>query len=212
MKKIVVLVLAIALLGLFGCGAPESNWEPSEIVETFVPGEHAIYDFSEFDPTLGPGMFSVNELTERYGKPEHIWADVSNALVLGIGVNFKDVGFSLGGHTERPGVEYCEVNPKSEYEDLMPNEEGMALPLPLRFTTVVGKKIPLPRGIRIGDSLEVVRAAYPEAPYGGEIYYANRYAQLTYLYGDTHVTFFFTKGEGVLTQVRIVWPEMEETP
>jgi hypothetical protein len=60
---------------------------------------------------------------------------------------------------------------------------------------VHGGDVPLPLGIRLGDSIEEVRAAYPGAPYWGSIL-SDGSAELFYLYegeapGEYGIWYFF---------------------
>ncbi|MCL2494334.1 MAG: hypothetical protein FWE98_01585 [Oscillospiraceae bacterium] len=211
MKKIISLAFVLVLLVLCGCvNTPEQTYAP-EVFAWDKPAEDYEMSFN-YDSFMWPGQFTIYELMEHFGRPERLWADATDALSLGIGVNFDGIGFSLSGTTEQPGREYCLPDSLSDDDGLIPSVTGMALRLPLRITTVTGAQHWLPRDIRIGDSLETVLDAHPRMPHAGEVY-GNRDARLYYRHQKRWgvqygVTYFFT--EGILTEARIEWPQEAE--
>jgi hypothetical protein len=156
-KKIAALVMVIALLGMFGCGerAPEWFSPPGTTPEgETVPWPDAI-PLSELDPILGPGPFSLDELAQRFGEPAGLSASPAAGWIVTLNVSYEGFWFDLILDTDQP------------FYDIDLKQVDRALPMEVYQTTVMGGEFPMPRGIRLGDSYEAVRAAYPETPHRG---------------------------------------------
>ena len=134
------------------------------------------YPYTEFEEILQPGCISVNELAKRFGEPVKMTGElIANGFgeeggnVCGLTAEFKDVTVELWDDVNGIRLSY---NTKANAEDTTTYEEFSALAVPtgadralrleLARFTVTGKEVPLPRGIRIGDSLEKVQEAYPD--------------------------------------------------
>jgi len=98
--------------------------------------------------------------------------------------------------------------PDGEWHGYVPTEADRARDLEVYSTTVTGGALPLPRGIKIGDSQAKVRAAYPGVPYR-EAADGDGAASLFYRYGggaplEYGVTYTFEHGR--LISARVEWP------
>jgi hypothetical protein len=175
MKKFVAPALVLLLLCLFGCGgvpiAAETTVKSptTEVGGSSVPPEQVWYPYTEFDERLQPGYTSVNALAERFGEPKRLLGEAvaPDKGVLGLTAEFEGVRFELwDGYDDDTKLSYnmgADFNYSRASGTLEENDK--ALRLELAKITVAGADIPLPRGIRIGDGLEQVRAAYQEGGY-----------------------------------------------
>ena len=178
------------------------------------------YPFSEVDPLLGPGPFSVNELITRFGKPDILYGYHSERLGCDlISVVFDAVMFDLAAE---PGVSLrltTTVGPSD-----VP-EEVLDMPLQTWTASVFSGDLPLPRNLHFGDSIESVYAAYgndtgTQQTLDGELYgSAHREAQgellISFRYGESgSITYHFADdgqgGYSGLSQVTITWYQQEE--
>ena len=191
MKIFYALVLALALLGLCGCGqtpiAEETTAGQSTVEETTEettadestegpewPPKQNLYPYTEIDARLREGYYSVNELTKHFGEPIKLTGKLvaynsPDDCVCGLTAEFKDAAFELWDSVDGQRLSYnAEIDSTGTYEEfsarVVPAQADKALRLELAVITVTGRDIRLPRGIGIGDSLEKVRAAYPAAP------------------------------------------------
>ena len=145
----------------------------------------------EFDPAIGPGPLSVNELAGRFGEPR--LPGMSRALSRNptLAVVFEGVQFELIA----PETEWC-------YE---PAQADRALPMKLYSVIVSGEKFSLPHGIRIGDSMEKVRAAFSAPPYAEPETHGGG-MRLVYRYPDYDLGYTFDDGR--LTYLLVVWDHL----
>ena len=191
MKKFGAVCLCLALLCLFGCG------------QVPVP---SVYPASELDPILGPGPFTINELVECFGEPgdigifqPHTGLPYKPFLFL----KFENIEFDFFGFHYDYDLE--EVNRSRLME--------------LYRTIITDGNFPLPRGIRIGDSIEKIRTAYPDPPgretagyEDGELNlfyrYLNKEDEAKYQEGDLYYAangIYYLFHEDILTQATIAW-------
>jgi len=205
MKKFAAAAMVIALLGLCGCGksGPESI---PPITTTFevetIPWTDTI-PLSEIDPIFGPGPFSIDDLTERFG--ELVWGlslEHENGWIY-TRVNYAGFYFTLILDTDQP------------FDEIDPEQIDRMQPMDVYMTTVGIEGFPLPRGIRLNDSYEKVREAYPETPYGGWIDWDEThtisYATLFYLFegavpGECGISYYFKDDR--LEQVSFNWLDL----
>ncbi|MCL1952827.1 MAG: hypothetical protein FWF60_08380 [Oscillospiraceae bacterium] len=226
MKKFAALLLVSLLLGLSGCGgapAAEETTVPVTTTQgpTTEPGplpEHVWYPYTEFDASLRPGLYSLNELTERYGEPTQLFGEAvaPEFGVLGIDVAFEGVRFELWDSYDGTTKLSYNQGEGYDYRSGELTDADRALPLELARVTVTGGGIPLPRGIRVGDSLAQVRAAYPaggyERPEGGGLtlsynYYSKADEALCEAGGYPDLPYgvaYYFDGE-TLTQASVSW-------
>ena len=191
---------------------------PTDIEPTYAA--EPPYPFSEVDPLLGPGPFSVNELITRFGKPDILYGYHSERLGCDlISVVFDAVMFDLAAE---PGVSLrltTTVGPSD-----VP-EEVLDMPLQTWTASVFSGDLPLPRNLHFGDPIENVYAAYgndtgTQQTLDGELYgSARREAQgellISFRYGKSgSITYHFADdgqgGYSGLSQVTITWYQQEE--
>ena len=191
---------------------------PTDIEPTYAA--EPPYPFSEVDPLLGPGPFSVNELIARFGKPDILYGYHSERLGCDlISAVFDEVMFDLAAE---PGVSLrltTTVGPSD-----VP-EEVLDMPLQTWTASVFSGDLPLPRNLHFGDSIENVYAAYgndtgTQQTLDGELYgSARREAQgellISFRYGESgSITYHFADdgqgGYSGLSQVTITWYQQEE--
>lgn len=191
---------------------------PTDIEPTYAA--EPPYPFSEVDPLLGPGPFSVNELIARFAKPDILYGYHSERLGCDlISVVFDAVMFDLAAE---PGVSLrltTTVGPSG-----VP-EEVLDMPLQTWTVSVFSGDLPLPRNLHFGDPIENVYAAYgndtgTQQTLDGELYgSARREAQgellISFRYGESgSITYHFADdgqgGYSGLSQVTITWYQQEE--
>ena len=204
MKKFCLFALAILLLGLCGCG--ESTPEHFSPPGTTPDGETVPWPdtapISEINPILGPGPFSLDELAQRFGEPVELSANPATGWIVTLTACYQsdtdNIWFELILGTDQP------------WYDVDPEQVDRALPTEVYQTHVHGGDFPLPRGIRLGDSIAEVRAAYPGAPYWGSIS-GDGSAELFYRYegaapGEYGIWYYF--GNNRLNYVTVKWSDL----
>ena len=200
LQKLYFFAAVVVLLGLFGCGEsmPESEPKWFSPPETTPEGETVAWPesipLSEIDPILGPGPFSINELAERFGEPEELIVNPATGWIVTLNV----CGFELILETDQP------------YYEIDPEQIDRSLPMKVYRVQVHGNDLPLPRGIRIGDSYKEVRKAYSETPYSGGHRWDGT-AELFYRYegeapGEYGIWYNF--GGDQLSYVTIIWLDL----
>ena len=146
--------------------------EPStEIDPVFLKNEP--YSFSEVDPLFGPGPFSVNDLAETFGEPEFIGAyyvGEDDYYVEGededgyfeMWVQFKDitVSFRDKSRDQFHFILQDDPNPDVAYGVYEATDADREVRLKPQSITVFGKNWPLPRNLKIGDSINTLYEAY----------------------------------------------------
>ena len=239
MKKICALALVIAMLGLAGCWnaadeatkaditsmTTESTTEmtttqESTTEEPIVPRERVFYPYTEFEAILQPGNRSANELAKHYGEPKSITgycvANMGDCSGYELTAEFEGITFHLWDSGDSKLSYHAD-----EYDGspLVPTERDKDLQLEVYGFDVTGSNIALPRGIRIGDSRDKVREAYPDEP--AEVYenengepdlfyrYYNKREEAEYLKGNWRSApgllefpygIYFHFSDGVLTK------------
>jgi len=143
----------------------------------------------EFDPAIGPGPLSINELARRFGEPWLPAMSRSMSRSPTLAVVFDGISFELIA----PDASWC-------YE---PEQANRALPMVLHSAIV--RDFSLPRGVRIGDSMEKVRAAYSAPPYA-EPGTSNGGMRLVYREPDCDLGYTFD--DGYLTYLLVVWDHL----
>jgi len=210
LKKFAAVVMAVALMCLFGCGQTY-DWQS----ESFSPpgttpeGETAslrgyAIPISDIDPLLGPGPFTLAELAERFGEP----AELSFS---GTTISGTTVVACYQGETEKGWNNiWFELVLDRHYTqyDNDPQKIDRSLSMEVLWTHVHDGDFPLPRGIRLGDSYKKVRKAYPETPYWGGHRYTGD-ASLFYIFegaapDECGIWYEFYDGE-TLRSVSIKW-------
>ena len=137
----------------------------------------------EFDPAIGPGPISVNKLADRFGEPS----------LPGFPRHLSR-GATLVVICEGIQLELIAPDASWYYE---PELVDRALPMKLYSAIVTGGHFTLPRGIRIGDSMEKVRSAYPDPPNaepetsdgGIRLVYRHLNYDLGYTFNGGHLTY-----------------------
>ena len=208
MKKLFALLMAATLLlGLTACfGSSESATESFSPPPTSPDGETIpwldMIPISEIDPIFGPGPFSLNELAERFGEPVELTVNTATdriATLTGCYQNATDnIWFELILDTDQP------------WHEVDPEKVDRTLSMAVYQTHVHGGDFPLPRGIRLRDSYQRVRKAYPETPYSGGHGYDDT-AELFYRYegatpGEYGIWYYF--GNDRLGYVTIKWMDL----
>lgn len=166
------------------------------------------YSFSEVDPSLGPGPFSVNELSEIFGEPSWIngyYDDKNNGIgYYVISVMFKDVMFDLVANNGE------ELNLISAGDGIYTvPDSAMDIPMKTKYTSVSNGDLALPRRIKLGDSIDALYLAYngnrgDERSAQGELL-------ISYAYGESDSIIYHFNGAstdgviGELEQVTVEW-------
>ncbi|MDO5149906.1 MAG: hypothetical protein Q4D76_10980 [Oscillospiraceae bacterium] len=166
------------------------------------------YLFSEVDSVLGPGPFSVNKLSEIFGEPISVYGYYSSDGFGVISIMFEDVMFDLtANHGEKLDLEPTE---DSRYYKV-PNS-AMDIQMEVQYSCVFNGNCRLPRGIKLGDSIESLYNAYngnrgKERSAQGEFLVSYKYGES----GSIIYHFDDTNSDGVtsgIKQVTIEWYSM----
>ena len=137
-----------------------------EIGDTVEVKEERIYSFSEIDDSLGPGPFSVNDLTIKYGKPISEYGTVISYSSgdIGIIVDFDGISFTLVANNGEKLSFKCEDfdqvgmdMPKCQ----ITNSDRKISIKPFQ-SIVTNNNYKLPRDIKIGDTKQAVISAYDD--------------------------------------------------
>ena len=185
---------------------------------------HIAFDLGELAWDEYPsGEWSVNELEEKYGKADEIRGSFyvdRNVVISVIWENKMYVSMQI----PRNGMFSFDINSNSIYEFYPLSEDDMAIKIPIYDIWVYGEDMPLPRGLKIGQStIEDVKAAYPVEEYddilGDDV---GRFIVHSYVYFDKiatkieieksdigYIKYRFDKhsgGDGILWWVEIALP------
>ena len=241
MKKIGALAVVMVLLCLFGCQsipiAEETTVEQTTVSETTTEETTTeestteeesqlpvVYSYTEIDRRFWYGYYSVNELAKLFGEPIKLTGRAAAASTYELSAAFKGIEFNLwDGNAEwgllsyYDGLKYPETY-EEFIERVVPTKADCALHLELYSVIVTGKDIPLPRDIKIGDSIEKVRVAYPASPMWeleDEVgvlrllyRYLNKEDEAAYQQGYLYYApygIYYRFHEDILTQATITW-------
>lgn len=170
------------------------------------------YSFSEVNPLLGIGSFSVNDLSEIFGEPSFVEGYYNDRNVEAryyvISVMFKDVMFDLvannGENLNLTGIDAESPIRDARYE--VPDSAMDVQMKPQSMSILSGDWI-LPRGIKLGDSTDSLYNVY--AGNRGEERFAQGLFLVSYDYGESgSIIYHFDASSSVigkLKQVTIIW-------
>lgn len=207
MKKIILLnLIIIFFLSACGIDSEFSLIKDENNIKSSIMNEP--YPFSEVNELLGPEAFSVNELSEIFGEPSCIYgyyynSNSENGYYL-ISTIFKDVMFDLVVNNSD------ELNLISTGGNIYKvSDSAMDIKMKPKYVSVSNGDWTLPRGIKLGDSIDSLYNAY-NGNKGTE-----RFAQgellISYDYGESgSIIYHFadTSMDGVISglrQVTIEW-------
>lgn len=166
------------------------------------------YSFSEVDPLLGPGPFSVNELSEIFGEPSWIEGYYNDRNVKSeyyvISVMFKDTKFDLVANSSEELNLISIGDGKYKVSD-----SAMDVKMKPKYMSVISGDWILPRGIKLGDSIDSLYNAYNGNR--GEERFAQGEFLISYDYGESGSIIYHFNGTntdstiGELEQITIEW-------
>lgn len=230
MKKIIVLLLIITLLSACetqpngsaptessnpaveaSCVPQTPNPSPTELNDLAVesPSPNKRYSFSEVDPLYGPDSFSVDELTKIFGEPTFLIGYCFQNYAFALNVRFEGVMFDFVANNGEVLSYALAHDPQTlpyGSDMYVVSESDKAVCMNPLCTRIRSEIWPLPRNMKIGDSLDKLYDAYDGDKGRKEI--AEGSLMVFYDYGETgHIVYIFSdEGEdSTLAEVSITW-------
>ncbi len=158
MKNIFILILTLILFTSCQENSDKSSLKES-VISTSNQNDIIDKSFFEDNSLLEDNLFSVNELSEIFGEPSFIdgyYNEKSEYYV--ISVMFKDVKFDLVANNDEE-LNFIPIKDSIYYE--VP-DSALDIKLKLQYASIFSGDWSLPKGLKIGDSIEMLYNAYNE--------------------------------------------------
>ncbi len=181
MKNIFILILTLILFTSCDVNSDISSLSESVIL-TFNQNDNDEIDKSFFEDNLllEDNLFSVNELSEMFGEVSFVDGYYNEKYeYYVISVMFKDVKFDLAANSGEE-LNFTPIKDSIYYE--VP-DSALDIKLKLQYVSIFSGDWSLPKGVKLGDSVEMLYNAYNGD--SGEERFAQGEFLVSYSYGES---------------------------